>query len=205
MWVWSENSGRARSSLVRSTLRGRRARWSSGILYIKANVVSVCLSVLENRWTSVSLSFQATSRPVIWIFENHRHTFLRTACHSFPIPDHIPSDRVSSAVVGGPWCHVSKNSPESRRSSFSLPFLPASQPIVWDVWEPWPAYPWESGMLFWRFLLCAWVRNRTFLAMLAFLGRYLLAAPHELFPTTMAFFCCYLFPAMATTECYQFA
>jgi hypothetical protein len=37
--------------------------------------------------------------------------------------------------------------------------------------------------LFWRFLLCAWVPNRTFSATLAFPGRYLLTAPHELFPT----------------------
>jgi hypothetical protein len=39
-----------------------------------------------------------------------------------------------------------------------------------------------------RFLFCAWVPNRTFSATLAFPGRYLLAAPHELFPTTVAFF-----------------
>ncbi len=132
--------------------------------------LSVYLSFLENRWISVSLPFQATSRPVIWIFENHGHTSLRTAGHSFPIPDHIPSDRLSSAVVGGPWCHVLENSPESHRSSFSLSFLSTSQPVVWDVWEPWLAYPWESGIswLFWRFLLCAWVPNRTFSATLAF-------------------------------------
>jgi hypothetical protein len=37
-------------------------------------------------------------------------------------------------------------------------------------------------------LLCAWVPNRTLSATLAFPGRYLLAAPHELFPTTVAFF-----------------
>jgi hypothetical protein len=37
-------------------------------------------------------------------------------------------------------------------------------------------------------LLCAWVPSRAFSATLAFLGRYLLAAPHELFPTTVAFF-----------------
>ncbi len=56
-----------------------------------------------------------------------------------------------------------------------------------------------------RFLFCAWVPNRTFLATLAFPGRYLLATPHELFLTTVAFFCCYLFPAMATAEYCQFA
>ncbi len=55
-----------------------------------------------------------------------------------------------------------------------------------------------------RFLLCAWVPNRTFSATLAFPGRYLLAAPHELFPTTVTFFCCCLFPAMAAVECCQF-
>jgi hypothetical protein len=36
-------------------------------------------------------------------------------------------------------------------------------------------------------LLCAWVPNRAISATLAFPGRYLLAAPHKLFPTTMAF------------------
>ncbi len=56
-----------------------------------------------------------------------------------------------------------------------------------------------------RFLLCTWVPNRTFSTTLAFPGRYLLATPHELFLTTVAFFCCCLFPAMATAECCQFA
>jgi hypothetical protein len=35
-------------------------------------------------------------------------------------------------------------------------------------------------------LLCAWVPNTAFSGTLAFPGRYLLAAPHELFPTTVA-------------------
>jgi hypothetical protein len=59
-------------------------------------------------------------------------------------------------------------------------------------------------MLLLRGFLTRYFRNITFSAMLAFPGRYLLVAPHELFPTTVAFFCCCLFPTMAVAECCQF-
>lgn len=58
--------------------------------------------LLENRWTSVSFHFRQLLGRLFGFFENHGHTSLRTAGHSFPIPDHIPTNRFSSDMVGGP-------------------------------------------------------------------------------------------------------